>query len=75
MTGRFINNIILLATRSIIEENYEKLKKSHQLYIKLAKKHISKFDLSKYQLVHLSYKQNININWKLVLDGNYIIIA
>lgn len=40
-----------------------------------AKKHASKFDPSKYQLVHLSQKRNADMNRELSLDGNHIIKA
>ena len=58
IAGGFINDTILLATGSSIEENCEKLKKTHRLYMDWAKKHASKFDPSKYQPVYLSQKRN-----------------
>lgn len=73
--GGFIDDTILLATGSSIEENCEKLKESNRLCIDWAKKYVSKFDPSKYQLVHLSRKRNTDINWELVISGNHIIKA
>ena len=74
-TGDFIDNTVLLATGFNIAENCEKLKKMHWLCIDWAIKHISKFDPSNYQFVHLSRKRNANINRKLILDGDYKIKA
>lgn len=71
--GGFIDDTVLLATGSSIEENCEKLKESHPLCIDWAEKHASKFDPSKYQLVQLSRKRNTDINRELTLDGNHVI--
>ena len=73
--GGFINNTVLLATGPSIAENCQKLKETHRLCVNWAKKHASKFDPSKYQLVHLSRKQNADINRDLILDGNHTIKA
>lgn len=73
--GGFIDDTVLLATGSSIAENCEKLKETHRLYIDWAKKRASKFDPSKYQLIHLSRKRNADINRELILDGNHTIKA
>lgn len=49
------------------------LQELYPYYVKWAKKQASKFDLSKYQLVHLSRKKKKDINQKFVLDNNHII--
>ncbi len=72
---KFIDDTVLLATGPSLAENDQKLKKTHRLCIDWAKKYASKFDPSKYQIVHLSQKQNADINRDLTLDGNYTIKA
>ncbi len=73
--GGFIDDTVLLATGPSIVENCQKLKKTHRLCVDWAKKHASKFDLSKYQLIQLSRKRNADINRDLTLDGNHTIKA
>ena len=59
--GGFIDDTVLLATGPSIAKNCQKLKETHRLCVDWAKKHASKFDPSKYQLVHLSRKRNADI--------------
>ncbi len=73
--GGYIDDIVLLVTVPSIKKNYQKLKKTHRLFVNWAIKHESKSDFSKYQLVHSSRKQNIDINRDLTLDGNHPIKA
>lgn len=73
--GGFIDDTVLLATSPSTAENCEKLKKTHRLCVNWAKKHASKFDTTKYQLVHLSRKQNTDISKDLLLDDGHIIKA
>lgn len=54
-------------------ENCELLKETHKLCVNWAKKHASRFDPSKYQLVHLSRKRNADTNKDLVLDNGFYI--
>ncbi len=51
--GRFIDDVFLLATSSSILENCQLLTEAHLLYKALANQHGSRFDLLKYQLIHL----------------------
>lgn len=45
----------------------------HKLCTNWANQHASKFDSSKYQLVHLLQKRNMDINKDLILDNGYLV--
>lgn len=71
----FIDDTVLLATSPNTTENCELLKETHKLCANCAKKHASQFDSSKYQLVYLSRKQNMDTNKDLLLDNGFCIKA
>lgn len=73
--GGFIDDVFLLATSPSITQNYELLKETHNLCMTWTKQHVSKFGLTKYQLVHLSRRRNASLDTDLILSNSYTIKA
>ncbi len=72
----FVDDIGLLTVGNTTEETCENLRKIHkEICIPWAKQHGSKFDPGKYQLLHLSRKQDCNINQLLQLNDDQVIEA
>lgn len=73
--GGFIDDVFLLATSPSILQNCQLLKETHLLCIAWAKRHASKFDPIKYQLVHLSRRRNAGLHTDLILSDSHTIKA
>ena len=73
--GGFIDGVFLLATSPSILQNCQLLKETHVLCIAWAKRHASKFDPIKYQLVHLLRRRNAELHTDLILSDSHTIKA